>query len=164
MNPLGDTTEEFLTAVNADTRGQASWYASPADEDAYLTEVSSALRSPEHLERWAAALKKMKRDVESQLVSQNADIAEFRAQQPTMDEYREYHRNISRKRADMIRFKSGVENKLDEAMMLLRQVDVDEPFYLTAIEKHRSTVLYGTDKEAAVADENLWQVLPGPAL
>jgi hypothetical protein len=134
--------QDFLDAVNDDVRDTAAH------------DVHDDLRSPEGLDRWIVALSKMKRDAESQLANDKAERTEKRLV-TNKDEWMEFVAKRDRWRANVIRFKSGVENKLAEATYL--RSERTSPW--TAIAEHREIVLRGTDEEAANADELLWELL-----
>ena len=94
---LGAPQERFLQYVNSDVRDQSG------------DEIYAALRSPEGLDRWINALRKMSRDTDSQLESDRADRSEALVSLSEA-EHKEFLANKDRWRANAIRFKTGVEN------------------------------------------------------
>lgn len=134
--------EEFDLLVNEDVRDAA-------DDD-----VVRALRSPENVDRWATSLKRAKRNMEYQLTSHEAEKAERKArlnETGTRQQWLDYVAEKARWRANVIRVKKAVENKLDEATALQHQQTTD---LYDAIVKHREE-LTATD-EWSEADERLW--------
>lgn len=144
MAILSDDQQEFFSQVDHDIRDTAS------------PQIHDALRHPKNLERWILALKKMKRDTESQLTADKATRSEARAkflETGDRDGWLKFLSKRDRWRADAIRFKNGAETKLDEATVL-RYSTVNT--LLDAIEKHRDSI---SSHDAMPEDETLWTVL-----
>jgi hypothetical protein len=144
MSILSDDHETFLDQVNEDVRDQADIL------------VHKELRQPENLERWILALKQMKRGTESQLVANKAARHERRLTSDT-DNYLTWLAKQNRWRADVLRVKSGIENKLGEANML-RDSALNK--LCEAIVRHRENILSAPDDfDTSVYDEELWAAL-----
>jgi len=141
---LADDNTEYLAQVNDDIREVAP------------EAIHVALREPANLERWILALKDMKRSTESQLAAKKAEAAENRAAYANnKTNWLAYASKAERARSDIIRFKCGVESKLDEATML-RDSEINT--LLAAIEQHQHDMnVPGAD--AFAVDSALYAVL-----
>lgn len=155
MSVLSDVQSEFLEQINDDVRDYGlgpNEKRRPSDQKVY-----DALRSPENLERWILALKKMKRDSESQLVAKRAERAEARVKYLMADNkegYLKYIAENERWRANNIRFKNGVESKLDEAMTIR---DSEIEWLRDAIVSHKDSIeASDLEDDTSSFDEELW--------
>ena len=150
MAVLAENQQDFLAQVNDDIR------------DCSETAVRAALRSPDNIERWMLTLKKMKRDTESQLTADRAERSEERVKHLEVGNQLGWLRYLAKRdrwRADAIRFKNGVENKLDEAVML-------HDNYLTllyeGIKEHQTNVEADDGTvNCSLFDERLWRLING---
>jgi hypothetical protein len=130
--------------------------------------VAAQLRLPENAERWYNSLNHMKKSVEAQL---SADRAERSLRQVEClvngDKiaWLTYRGERDKWRAGSIRFKNGVEHRLAEAKVTLRnqrsdlRVDLlraERNLLLAAIKQHKATVASPSD-----ADLELWKVIDG---
>lgn len=146
MGVLSQNDKTFSYQVDEDIRDCAS----PA--------VKSALRQPENLDRWIAALKTVKRNIESQLASEKADRSEQKVKYLENDDYMGwlvYVQGMNRRRANMIRVKNGAENRLQEAQSL-KHDNLNK--LIDAIREHQKTVLHDEDNSGE-ADEQLWSLI-----
>lgn len=143
MSLLDENKETFLRYVNDDIR------------DAADEAISRELRSPECLDRWYRALLAMKRDAETQFALDQAERSEKRLEITDRDEWLEYVAVRDRWRAGNIRFKNGVENKLDEAKHLIRAREKRLAGLESAIRAHEQ----GMGDQASDIDLALWEVL-----
>lgn len=117
---LGLEAEDFNAIVNLDIRGgdQENW---------------QALRTADVVQRWYDSLCSMKRESERQLANYKNDraIEHYRClQHPNGKfEYTKWIANKAKWRTGVIRFKTGVEEKITEAKSYIRQFD-DEDYYV----------------------------------
>lgn len=159
-------TLEFQDLVNKDVRGELD------------PETSQQLRAPENLNRWYDGLLKLKRTVEAQLTSNQADLASKQADllgrgQAGLQEWLAAKAAAERWRQGAIRFKNGVEERLAEAKRirhetnessfvasLVRERDramLEAARLRTAILEHKTTVLSDNDDDST--DDRLWATL-----
>jgi hypothetical protein len=153
--------EEFRRLVDADTRGKA-----PDD-------VASGLRSPECVERWLMELQRIHTSVIGQLTVRANEYQGRRAQAGDSD-VSDLRAEYFLKRASTLRFKSGLESTIAEALFLRdafrakphEAILIDERNTFAkraarmaeAIAAHRRA-LEDDDIEPGSADEALWSVL-----
>lgn len=106
----------------------------------------------ENLNEWREILLQMKRDSDFQLASSKAESAEKRI---VLDEYQfeEYEARRLRWKANNVRFKNGIENRLSE----IRQLNLTD--YKKAIINHRDKVLGSGDEWTEQFDEELWDTI-----
>lgn len=153
----------------------------------------AALRSPELVDRWNTTLMTMSKSVEGQLASKQEDHeaakAELRqriarlAKDPSMadelfqarQEWEQIKKDYATARAQMLRFKTGLDEWVIEARALrdasratmYDSVVAEERNYYAAqvqmlraaIDAHRTEILEDEDYEPSSADERLWACL-----
>lgn len=166
--------EEFAGVVDQEVRGRA-----PRD-------LAQALRSPEVADRWYQQLVTMKKSAEAQLAAKSADDKEQRITLTLVArEFPEKSKEMLRRadevraqylkwRAGVLRFRSGVEERLAEASWrrrmstsLIPSALIDERNQLlsqvsaltAAIKAHKASM--ADLEEADEADEALWRTIAG---
>ena len=128
--------DRFKNLINADIRGTAS------------TEEQQTLH--DDLDLWRSCLLEMKRNSEFQLASSRAESHEKRLELDE-DAWQEYEADRLRWKANTIRFKNGVENKLE----YIKRLEREDLAY--AIAEHRENVLAaGPEDDTVEFDERLW--------
>jgi hypothetical protein len=162
---LGLPNEAFDELVNEDIRGTSS------------TDVWEALRHKEVARRWYNALVSMKRESERQLANYKNDRVVKQVQclqNPNRDkgkqEYQEWVASKAKWRNGVLRFKTGVEEKIAEAKTYLRLYTASQMTnqeraeltqllntYRSAIKEHKAEVL--VDSDPSDADEKLWSMV-----
>jgi hypothetical protein len=153
----------------------------------------AALRSPELVDRWTTVLLTMTKSVEGQLASKQEDheaakadlrqkIATLEQTAPHSDdlfkarqEWEQLKKEYAQSRAQMLRFKTGLDEWVIEARALrdsLRSTMYDSvvaeernhyaaqvQVLRAAIDAHRTRILEDEDYEPSSADERLWACL-----
>lgn len=141
---------EFNDLVNRDIRDQVT----PTEH--------SFLRDPDNRAEWETALKTFKRNSETQLASRRADKAEkyveYLSERMTELEWAEYVSEYEQWRSKVIRFKNGVEQKLQEARSLAATHHRNWEQLADGIRRHKAAV-YADDDELDVADQDLYAML-----
>lgn len=174
---LGLDYEDFREEVNEDVR--------PHTSERYRR---AALRSPELVDRWFAALSQMSKSVDGQLAARTEDYeankAVFKRQLSTArtaadrakatSEWASQKESAHRSRAGTLRFKTGVDEALIEARYL--RDTVRDSMYDTVVAEERnryaarSTALFDAivahrqamddeDIEPGDHDERLWEAV-----
>lgn len=142
------TPEKLKELVNLDIRDEAN------TAQRALLEL--------HRSEWRAILLAMKRDSEFQLASSRAESAEKRLTL-SEQEYDEYEANRLRWKANNLRFKNGIENKLamlnDISMETFSRLKHEVHTLRNAIEIHKDNVLNGDEDDTERYDAELWSVL-----
>lgn len=179
----------FRQEVDADLRRPG-----PRDDKRQHDLRRSALRTPELVDRWNTTLLAMTKSVEGQLASKQEDHDAARAtlkiriaeleQDPTRraelfearQEWEKLKLDYATARAQMLRFKTGLDEWVIEARALRDAtratmydsiIAEERNYYATqvqilraAIDAHRSQILDDEDYEPSSADERLWSCLP----
>lgn len=108
------TNDEFRAIVDADIRNQSS-------EEQY-----EWLRTdPQAVDRWYTTLTSMKKSVENQFASKNAETKALRAELEARGDHdgaKQELINYLRWKAGVVRFKTGLEEKLSDAAWRRRQL------------------------------------------
>lgn len=189
----------FRQEVDADLRRPQTRRDQTGDEERRVYETRrAALRSPELVDRWTMTLLTMSKSVEGQLASKQedheaakaalrieiADLERRLATDPTVEtklfearqQWEVIKRDYASKRADMLRFKTGLDEWVIEARSLrdaaratmYDSVIAEERNHYAAqvtalraaIDTHRTSILEDEDYEPSSADERLWSCLP----
>lgn len=136
---------EFERIVNEDLR------------DGTTPDLHAALRNADNIERWIVSLKRMKRSMEYQLVSNKATKASKRTTKMSDEDWLLFVAEKERWRANTIRVKTSVENRLDEATAL-KKTKLNE--LVEAIWRHKRHILFAEeDADTTAYDEELWSVV-----
>lgn len=140
-------TEHLKELVNLDIRDEAS----PAQK-AILEQ---------HRSEWRAILLAMKRDSEFQLASSRAESAEKRLTLSDK-EFEQYEATRLRWKANNLRFKNGIENKLsalsDISAETFARLNHEVHSLRDAIKTHRDSVL-SDESNSERYDDELWSIL-----
>lgn len=140
--------EQLKELVNLDIRDEAN-----STQKAILEQ---------YRKEWRAILLAMKRDSEFQLASSRAESAEKRLTLSDR-EYEEYEATRLRWKANNMRFKNGIENKLamlsDISTATFHRLKHDVEILRNAIAEHKDNVLNGDENETDRYDNELWSVL-----
>ena len=118
--------------------------------DSATEEQKAFLRS--NILEWREILLQMKRDSDFQLASSKAEAAEKRLELDD-EKFEEYEARRLRWKANNVRFKNGIENRLSE----IRQILTTD--YRKAIIEHRENVLNSSDDWTERFDEELWNTV-----
>lgn len=136
-------------------------------------ETAASLREPANVERWYSTLLKMSKSVEGQLAARTADWK--RSNLSGAEDLAERRENYLKWRAQIIRFKTGLDEALteakylrdknrtsqygtfitDERLALLQRVQKLE----TTIRQHKEQIFHGDDDDHDKADESLWAIV-----
>jgi hypothetical protein len=104
---------DFKKVVNDDVRDEVN------------ESISKALRSPDLVYRWHDTLLSLKRSAESQFSAHRAEKYEKRCQLSDHDFF-EWLAIKERWRSANVRFKNGVEDKIQESKRLIQDYELEE--------------------------------------
>lgn len=151
---LAMNKDEFHALVNDDIRGKAPDH------------MSQALRDPEVVERWYNALVSIKRNMETQLANDRFKRIEKKLELMKLGNagqmlWLEFVREREEWKAGAIRFKNGVEDKISEAKIILRNsVNIERDILIRRLAELRLEVKEHMesfkDDEADERDIKLW--------
>ncbi len=166
LSALSD--EAFNQIVNQDVRGTLT------------SATSQLLRDPRVVERWYVHLVSLKRSVESQLCANRAELLQKQLDYVGLGAkgnplWIEAQATAAKWRAGAVRFKNGVEDRLDEARTLRSKTRADSTITILIEERERAirnltnlrrSILEHREHDCddrcvddCVADDQLWKVL-----